>query len=244
MQSPRPMQMPQGPKGRFLVGNLSQFRGDRLAFFTHCARNYGDIVPVRLGPYRCLLLSDPIRIEQVFITHAKNFIKHFGLRQYKPVLGNGLVTSEGDFWRRQRKLSAPAFQPSRLKDYAEVMTVTTERLLASWPPKGDRDVHADMTRLTLEIACKTLFGPEVEADAAVVGQALNDSMEVIGDRMRRIFRWPLWFPSPANRLLWRSMRTLDGIVSHIIAQGRASSRKIARICSPSCCVNRMMTARS
>ncbi|HET6246826.1 MAG TPA: cytochrome P450 [Tepidisphaeraceae bacterium] len=210
-----------GPKGRFIIGNLGQFRGDRLGFFTDCARTYGDVVPFRMGPRKCLLVSDPDFIEQVFITHAKQFIKHFGLRMYKPVLGNGLVTSEGDFWRRQRKLSAPAFQPSRLAAYARVMQDATERMLQSWND-GVRDVHGDMTHLTLEIACKTLFGVDASADAQVVGDTLNVAMKVIGERMRRVIRAPLWFPTSANRRLNRSMRTLDDIVARMIHQGRAA----------------------
>src|SRR5437763_1273030 len=96
-----------GPKAHFLLGHLPEFRADRLAFFTRCARTYGDVVALRLPGLRVLLLSHPDLIEEVLVTQASKFIKHFGLRMYKPVLGNGLVTSEGAFWRRQRKLSAP-----------------------------------------------------------------------------------------------------------------------------------------
>ncbi|HZL34865.1 MAG TPA: cytochrome P450 [Tepidisphaeraceae bacterium] len=211
-----------GPKGRFLIGHLAEFRADRLGFFMRCARTFGDVVPLRFGHRRLLLLSDPALIEDVFVTQARHFIKHFGLRMYKPVLGNGLVTSEGEFWRRQRKLAAPAFHPSRLADYAATMAAATERMLDAWEPDGTRDIHADMTAVTLEIACKTLFGVGAVADAGVVGRALNDSMEVIGGRMKRIIRAPFWFPSSANRRLWRSLRTLDEIVLRIIAQGRGA----------------------
>jgi cytochrome P450 len=144
---------------------------------------------------------------------------------YMPVLGNGLVTSEGDFWRRQRKLSAPAFQPARLGAYAGVMMEAVERMLQAWSTDGERDVHADMTRLTLDIACKTLFGADASADSEVVGHALNVAMEVIGDRMRRVIRAPLWFPTRANLRLRHSMRTLDEIVSRIIEKGRTSTSR-------------------
>src|SRR5215203_3257675 len=98
-----------GPKPRRFLGHLAAFRADRLKFFTECARTYGDVVPLKLPGRRLLLVSHPDLIEQVLVTQAKHFIKHFGLRMYKPILGEGLVTSEGTFWRRQRKLSAPAF---------------------------------------------------------------------------------------------------------------------------------------
>src|SRR3954470_1501989 len=153
-----------GPKGRPITGNLAEFRADRLAFFTRCAREYGDIVPLRLARYRCILLSRPDLVEQVLVQPpTAPFIKHFGLRLYKPVLGQGLVTSEGDFWRRQRKLSAPAFQGSRLPAYARAMVEATGRTCDAWAREMNgsprpRDVNADMMRLTLAIACKTLFG--------------------------------------------------------------------------------------
>src|SRR5215213_2131617 len=126
------MTTPRGPTGRFLTGSLAEFRADRLAFFTRCAREYGDVVSFRLLGRPVLIFNRPDLIEQVLVTHAKNFVKHFGLRLYKPILGNGLVTSEGDFWRRQRKLSAPAFQSSRLPAYADTMVDGTGRMLREW----------------------------------------------------------------------------------------------------------------
>src|SRR3954468_9440775 len=126
------MTAPRGPTGRFLTGNLAEFRADRLAFFTRCARDYGDVVSFRLLGRPVLLLNRPDLVEQVLVTHSKNFVKHFGLRLYKPILGNGLVTSEGDFWRRQRKLSAPAFQGSRLPAYADAMVESTGHMLDQW----------------------------------------------------------------------------------------------------------------
>src|SRR4051794_2227913 len=122
-----------GPSGRSITGNLAEFRADRLAFFTRCAREFGDIVPLRLARYHCILLSRPDLVEQLLVqAPTAPFIKHFGLRLYKPVLGHGLVTSEGDFWRRQRKLAAPAFQGSRLAAYAQAMVESTVRMVSQW----------------------------------------------------------------------------------------------------------------
>ena len=217
------MTLPTGPKGQFLFGHLAQFRADRLGFFTSCARTYGNVVPFRMGPRRCLLISDPDLIEQVFVTDAKSFIKHFALRMYKPILGNGLVTAEGELWRRQRKLSAPAFQPARVAGYAQAMIAATDQMLDAWPNSDVRDVHLDMTRLTLEITRKTLFGADATADAEVVGHALNVAMNVIGQRFRSLIHLPRWFPTPANLRLRRAINTLDAIVSRIIALGRSES---------------------
>jgi cytochrome P450 len=208
-----------GPKARLITGHLEQFRADRLGFFTQCARVYGDVVPLRILWRRLLLLSDPQLIEQVLVTQAKCFVKHFGLRMYKPVLGNGLVTSEGDFWRRQRKLSAPAFQPSRLREYSRDMTEAAAAMTRAWAAGGQaavRDVHADLMELTLGIACRTLFGSAADADPDVVGKVMHEALGAIDVRFRRIIPIPDWFPTRANRQLRRALGVIDAIVAALI----------------------------
>jgi cytochrome P450 len=222
------MRTPPGPKGRFLTGNLGEFRADRLALFTRCAREFGDVVALRLLGRPVILLNRPDLIEQVLVHQSKNFVKHFGLRLYKPILGNGLVTSEGDFWRRQRKLSAPAFQASRLSGYADVMVDCTDRMARAWQRERDdpaahaRDVHADMMRLTLQIACKTLFGADACPDPDVVGAAMEAGLEAIALRFRLTVPLPEWLPTPSNLRLRRSMRTLYAVVDDLIASRRAA----------------------
>ena len=105
---------PPGPKTHWLRGNLPDFQRDRLDFLTHCARTYGDIVGLRLGPRRVFVLTHPDFIEQVLVTQNQCFRKHFGLRLNPLVLGKGLLTSEGDFWLRQRRLIQPAFSRAAL----------------------------------------------------------------------------------------------------------------------------------
>src|SRR5262245_40391739 len=110
--------LPPGPKGTLLGGCLRDVTERRLDFFLDVAREYGHLASFRFGPRRMILASHPDMIEQVLVTDAKHYIKHFGARNYKPVLGNGLVTSEGDFWLRQRRLAQPAFLKTRVLTYA------------------------------------------------------------------------------------------------------------------------------
>ena len=123
---------PPGPKKHWLRGNLPDFQRDRLNFLTHCARTYGDIVALRLGPRRVFVLSHPDFIEEVLVTQNQCFSKHFGLRLNPLVLGKGLLTSEGDFWLRQRRLIQPAFSRARLAGYAPAMIEATQRMLSGW----------------------------------------------------------------------------------------------------------------
>src|SRR5712671_1638012 len=90
--------LPPGPKGTLLGGNVRQFRAGLLDFLLDTARDYGPLSSFRIGPRRVFLVSAPELIGQVLVTDAKHYIKHFGVRAFKPVLGNGLVTSEGGFW--------------------------------------------------------------------------------------------------------------------------------------------------
>lgn len=204
------------PPARWISGHLTDFRVGRLEFFTHCARTYGDVVRLRIVHRPVLLFSRPDLIEQVLIQKSKHFVKHFGLRVYKPVLGNGLVTSEGDFWRRQRKLIAPGFQAARLAEYAKSMVAAARQMLETWLDGETRDVHEDMMRLTLRIACQTFFSAEHPPDAAVVGAALHESMVLLARRFRRLFPVPDWLPTPDNLRLRRSLGTLQRIVSDIV----------------------------
>jgi cytochrome P450 len=226
---PRMSAAPAGPKPRLLTGHLSAFRADRLGFFLHCARTYGDVVPLRLPGRRVLLFNHPDLIEQVLVAQAGNFVKHFGLRMYKPVLGNGLVTSEGAFWRRQRKLAAPAFHPSRLAGYAADMTAAATRMLDGWaaaaPPGGGpaaRDVHDDLMRLTLDVACKTLFGADACPDPTGVGASTEHALREIDARFARLVPVPDWLPTSGNRRLRRAVRALDAVVGSIVARRRAA----------------------
>src|SRR5262249_50377844 len=132
-------------------------------FLTRCARQYGDVVPMRFLHRWAYLINDPAEIEAIFGPRYREFRKAATLRtpMLRLLFGNGLVTSEGSFWARQRRLAQPAFHRERIDAYAATMVAYTERLLAAWRPGEIRDVHEDMMRLALEIAARTLFGAEV-----------------------------------------------------------------------------------
>ena len=214
--------VPPGPPGRFFSGHLSDFRRDRLNFFADCAKQYGDVVGVRFGSRRVYLLSHPDTIEEVLVTRSREFMKHFALRLNPVVLGNGLLTSEGDFWLRQRRLIQPAFQRGRIAAYAADMTTAAEKVLADWTPGETRDVAADMMRITLTIAAKTLFGAEIDREARDVGQALEVLLERFRARFASLFWLPAWVPTPGKIRFDRAVRRLDNIIYGFIRQRRAS----------------------
>jgi len=129
--------LPPGPRGHLLLGSGPDLARDQLGFYAACARDYGDIVPVRLGPRRGLLVYHPDAIEEVLVTRNRDFVKSPGVRLLAPVLGNGLFLSEGGVWLRQRRLVQPAFHRQRIAAYGEVMTAYTARRMADWKERPD-----------------------------------------------------------------------------------------------------------
>jgi cytochrome P450 len=210
------------PQGTLFGGQLAEFAHGRLAFFTRCAREYGDVVAFRLGPRQCMLISHPDFIEQVLVTDSKNFRKHFGLRLNRLLLGNGLVSSDGEFWLRQRRLAQPAFLREKITCYAKPMLRYTEQMLDTWHGGEIRDLHAEMTQLTLEIVADTLFGTNVRTKARDVGKALQAAISSYQARLSRLLLLPEWVPTQVNLRLRRAVRRLDKIVHRIIRNRRRS----------------------
>jgi len=214
--------LPQGPAGHPLLGTLRDFQRDQLAFYASCAHDYGDVVPTRFGPVRVLLIYHPDAIEEVLVTRNRDFVKSPGVRLLRPLLGEGLLRSEGSVWLRQRRLVQPAFHRQRLADYGEIMTAYTERRLLDWKDSQVVDVHAEMMALTLEIVAKTLFDADVSNQTGSVGHAANVLAEHFGARLRSFRLLPHWVPTPANLRSAQAIRRLDQVIYGMIATRRSS----------------------
>jgi cytochrome P450 len=218
-----PVHFPPGPESRARDGLFSPLRSDPLKFLVNAAQTYGDVVGLRFFQYRTYLISHPDFIEDVLVNNARKFIKGRVLQANKRLFGNGLLTSEGDVWLRQRRLAQPAFHRARIASYADTMVRYTERMLESWQTKSECDVHREMMQLTLQIVGKTLFDADVARDATEVGRTLELLLELTADFRRLIFT-PKWLPTPRNIQIALGIRRLDKIVYRIIAERRASGR--------------------
>ena len=207
--------LPPGPKGTLIGGNIHQFRACLLDFLLETARDYGPLTSFRIGPRRVFLASAPDLIEQVLITDAKHYIKHFG------VLGNGLVTSEGEYWHRQRKLIQPVFLKARVQSYAPIMGELTERMLDSWTSGKTVLINDEFGTLTSRIALKTLFDLNHDGDRERFNETLRLSFDLMSARLRRIFKLPLWMPTLETLCLKRSISELERKVGGFIAAARA-----------------------
>jgi cytochrome P450 len=217
-----PLRYPPGPEQGFFDGLRSPLRRDPLAFMSHTAREYGDIVCLRFLHYRTYLLFHPEYIEDVIVNNARKFIKGRVLRANRHLFGNGLLTSEGEFWLRQRRMMQPIFHRNRIANYASTMTDCATRLVQSWKPGQQIDIHDAMMRLTLQIVGKTLFHADVERDAPRVGESLQVLLEHAFD-FRRLLITPYWLPTRRNRQAHRAVRELTQIIDQIIELRRAAN---------------------
>ncbi|MEO0605532.1 MAG: cytochrome P450 [Myxococcota bacterium] len=213
-----------GPRGMPLLGSLPWFARDPLGFFEDLQRDHGDVVPYRLGPYRYWLVASPAGMERVLVTEASKVTKDRTTRSLSRVLGDGLVTSENPLWKRQRKLAAPSFTPRQIASYADIMVDAAERgvqrVLAQ--PAGPRDVHHDMTEVTLEIVVRTLFG-SFDDQTERAGRAIAGFMQAFESEIRSIRRLlPKWLPSRSRREMEASRATLESIVDGFIKARRTT----------------------
>jgi cytochrome P450 len=212
---------PPGPKGHPLGGNVREYARDPLGFLSRCVREYGDVVELRFMGQPIYLLADPGLIEYVLVENNRNFTKTRILKRNRRLLGEGLLISEGEFWRRQRRLAQPAFHRKRVAAYGEVMAAFAERSLGAWRDGQTIDVHEEMMHLTLEIVAKCLFDADVGARATDVGKAMKVALEDFSSQ-RRLLRIPKGIPTPHNIRFEMAARRLDGVVSAIIENRRKS----------------------
>ena len=212
--------IPPGPKGQFPLGNTLQYMGDSLGFLTRTARDHGDVVRIRLGLSTYYVLNHPALVEEALRSHASDVIKDRMTRMIIPILGQGLVTSEGAFWRRQRKLAMPAFQRGAIERYGAVMVEHALKLRESWRADQPRDIHEDMMALTLGIVAKTLFDAEVGAESRDVGRCIEVMMDYYLNPMK-FFKVREWLPTRENREFKAAVARLDAILYGIIRRRRA-----------------------
>ncbi len=209
------------PKGQFLVGHTLNYMRDPLGYMTRVAREHGDMVRLKLGGTTAVQLAHPDDISEVLRNHPEDFIKDKLTRILEPVIGQGLLTSEDTFWRRQRKLIQPAFTHQAIQRYGQVMVDLAEERGATWKLDQTIDVHTEMMGLTLAIVAKTLFNANVEEEAVEVGSLIEIIMDYYLDPTKWL-RIREWIPTPSTLRFRKAIKRLDQIMYGIIRDRRAS----------------------
>jgi cytochrome P450 len=214
--------LPPGPKGLPLFGLAFQVLRDPLETLRRLAREYGDIVCVPIVNQHRIFLNHPDYIEQVCIVQQAKFHKSKLTKDVtQRLLGQGLLISEGDFWRRQRRLAQPAFHRSRINEYGATMVERAEVRMKQWRDGDVRDITQEMMAMTLDIAVRTLFGSTLQAEAEQVGDSLGYLMRYSLRKARSPIKIPENWPTPANRRARRETQFLDSLVYGIIEERQA-----------------------
>jgi cytochrome P450 len=204
--------------GSALVG----LRLNPLRFLPELVREYGDVVRFQFGPQEIYVLNDPELIRDVLVTHDRRFSKGPGLRVAERLLGKGLLTSEGEFHKRQRRLAQPAFHRQRIAAYGGVMAEYSLRWQQGWREGAELDLAEEMRGLTLQIAAKTLFDTEVTDEIDAISHALTQSLLLYQFAMLPFAARLERFVPFLTRRFNRARARLDATVYRMIAERRAS----------------------
>ncbi|MBL9106425.1 MAG: cytochrome P450 [Myxococcales bacterium] len=214
-----------GPRGLPLVGVLpGLLREGVFEYVERAWRTHGDMFQLpTLGRQRIVVAAHPEAIERV-VTRDDLYLKDRNYDPIRPLLGNGLITSSGELWVRQRKLIQPMFHRDMLRGYVATMARCVHGMLDRWDAHAAAgrafDVHEELLQLTHQIVGLTLFGLDIRDSAAASAHAVMDGLQIAGERVNRAFSLPLAVPTPTNRRFQRAIRLLDRLVYAIIAEAR------------------------
>lgn len=198
-------------------------RRDPLAVFSRFKEEYGDVVRIPMGGRSIFVLSHPGHARDVLVTHQRNFKKGRALEHARLLLGDGLLTSEGEHHLRQRRLMQPAFHRQRIAAYGDTMVRFADRRSGRWKDGATLHIHNEMMALTLAVVGKTLFDADVEAEARDIGEALTASFEALGALFYLPFgTWIEKLPLPVVLRFKAGKKRLQQTVQRIIAERRAS----------------------
>jgi cytochrome P450 len=224
MAIPRPASTPPGVPtlpGHPVIGNLLAFRKNRMHLQERAAR-LAPLTRFDLVNLPLFSVSDADLVHEILVSQSDNFVKGESTSAFlRQLLGNGLLTAEGELHKHHRKLLAPAFAAKRVAAYGEVMVEETMRSLAEWRDGHAVEVVPEMMKLTLAIAGRTLFNADVRGDAAMIDRGLTMAMESVQAALTSPLQVPFEVPLPRNLKMRRAVAMLDSVVYRLIGERRS-----------------------
>src|SRR5947209_6562528 len=209
-------------RGYPLVGSLLDYRRDRLDLLQRMARE-GDICGMYFGPFPLILFNKPEHVQSILVEHAYDFDKGQAIHHvFRPVIGDGIFSSEGDFHRHQRKLMAPPFQPRHIAGYAGVMGHYGEHIQQSWTDGAVIDVNRHMTNLTMSIIGKALFDADVFTETDELGAAMTIITEYVAHALSTLLPPPYRWPLPRNLRMHKAVQVVRNRMQRFIDERRTN----------------------
>jgi cytochrome P450 len=200
---------------------MREFRRDPLEFLVETSRGQGNLFAFRVGPLRAHVVNDAELARTVLVDRAAEFHRSAVTKSvFGRVLGNGLLVSDGDFHRRQRRLSQPAFVPSRIDGLSQVAASIANDAVAAWADGEERSIDHEMEKITLGVVAKALFGAEVDADTERITGAMHVLQREMQSLFRSVFLPPAWLPVPQNLRLRRAVRAIDEVIRRAVRRRR------------------------
>ena len=224
--SRRPLRstLPPGPEGMPFAGNLFQFRADPLNFVTSAARSYGEAATLHMGAQPLILFSRPEHVRYFLTEQPRNFTNREFARNLTRLLGDGLLTTDGDFHRQQRRLVQPAFHKKRVDGYADIMVQHTSEMLDHWASGEELDIARAMQDLTLRIVAKALFDVDLHEGHEDLGQQFTNVIENPVQLPFSLRGLPINLPFTTYGKNMAARSALDAYVYSLIAQRRADGQ--------------------
>jgi len=214
---------PPGPSGEPLFGSSRRYARDPFRFLSACERAYGSVVQFDLGPLNTYLLTDPADIERVLVSEADQFRKpDFQSDALGDLLGKGLLLSEGQTWRKQRRLATPAFDMDRLMGFADRIVDHNDDLLADWADGTSVDVEQDMTQVTLAVIVDLMLGTDLTDERV---RTIRESLVPLGARFEPDpvrFAAPRWLPMPGDGEYDAAVETMERVIDDIVTERRGT----------------------
>lgn len=207
--------IPEIPSGD-IFGHLKTYVKDPLAFLQKHQEQFGDIFTFRVANRRLIFINHPNYIRRVLQENHRNYIKSEAYRKLALLLGDGLFTSDGDYWRKQRRTIQPAFHRDQIKTYAEVMHNFSMKMVNDWKKKSEIELTAEMTNVTLKIISKTMLDVELDKLGQTVEQHLPFALKYMVNRITSPLAAPLWIPTKDNQKFKATRKILDELIHEII----------------------------
>lgn len=213
-----------GPSGYPLVGVFPKMRRDPTAFLADIAREHGGIARLDFGLRQAYLVTHPDYVKYILQDNYRNYIRGASIQPARLLLGNGVATTDGDDWLRQRRLMQPAFHRQRVARFVTTIADIVSEVLDRWRSYARRgepiDIAAEMMRLTLTVIVKTMFSTDITDNVQLLERSFNVAQAYIFTNGRRPLAAPAWLPTQANRRFRQALETLDAIIYGLIESRR------------------------
>ncbi len=218
-------ELPHPNSWNIFLGNLLQLRNERIDFLIDQQKKLGDIYQIKIPTRKVIVVTNPEYIKHILVDNNKNYTKSFAYDSIKLFLGNGLLTSEGEFWKRQRRLAQPAFHKEKLNFMFTNMVEQTKVCVHHLESYADTDKHVNMSeqlyKLTLDIVNSSLFYNEVDSTTTKIYKLVSNASEIISKRIDSPFQFPTWLPTPNNIQQKNIINEMDALFFSIIDRRRS-----------------------